>query len=542
MDFIKNIKIRNKLFWSFGLVLALMALVGGVAIYQMQQGGRLMAKLRDNSIPCIQLAGSIESIFQHKRILVMKLITAHDAAEIDELEQENHQLNQQSWQLWRDYERLLSSKDEHDLIEMVQRYYNEYEQMMSDQLLPLVRAHEQDSALALTPQFKLVADRLTALVVDLIKYNDDSSAAVAQVMSDQNQEAIELIILCLVVAIALVIVLTIALSHLIADPLLILVSDAQRVAAGDLSVQVTAQCQDEVGLVTQAFSRMVAQLRETIHRLSDDALSLASSSEHLHGLSNHIASSSEQVVAQSITVSTAGEEMVATTADIANNCQAAANSSAETKQTTFAGIEVVRVTVQGIRQRSEKTKQDAESVTSLGKRTEQIGSIVATIQAIAAQTNLLALNAAIEAARAGEQGRGFAVVADEVRALAGRTTQSTQEISDMIRSIQQEASAATRSMDSSVTEMELVAQEAEKLVVTLDEILHQVNEVNLQITQIATAAEEQTVTTSEISNNMTQITMVVQDMSRGAEQSATAAAHLAEMASNMKKTVAEFSL
>ena len=200
------------------------------------------------------------------------------------------------------------------------------------------------------------------------------------------------------------------------------------------------------------------------------------------------------------------------------------------------------MTVQGIRQRSEKTKQDAEGVTALGQRTEQIGSIVATIQAIAAQTNLLALNAAIEAARAGEHGRGFAVVADEVRALAARTTHSTQEISDMIRTIQQEARAATESMDSSVAEMEQVAQEAEKLELTLDEILRQVNDVNLQITQIATAAEEQSATSAEISSNMTQITTVVQDMSQGAEESASSASQLARMADEMKKTVASFTL
>jgi methyl-accepting chemotaxis protein len=203
---------------------------------------------------------------------------------------------------------------------------------------------------------------------------------------------------------------------------------------------------------------------------------------------------------------------------------------------------VVRVTVDGIRQRSDKTRSDAESVSSLGKRTEQIGSIVATIQDIASQTNLLALNAAIEAARAGEQGRGFAVVADEVRALAARTTHSTQEISDMIRAIQQEARAATLSMDASVGDMESVAQEAEKLVLTLDEILRQVNDVNMQITQIATAAEEQSATTAEISNNMSQITQVVQEMSQGAEESAAAAAQLASMAADMKQTVSSFTL
>ena len=205
-------------------------------------------------------------------------------------------------------------------------------------------------------------------------------------------------------------------------------------------------------------------------------------------------------------------------------------------------MEVVKATVRGIRERSEKTKVDAQSVNALGKRTEQIGSIVATIQNIAAQTNLLALNAAIEAARAGEQGRGFAVVADEVRALAGRTTQATQEIGEMIGTIQQEARNATQAMDLSVADMEHVAEDAQKLEGTLEAILNLVNEVNMQITQIATAAEQQSATTAEISSNMSQITEVLQDMSHGAEESSEAANQLATMADEMKRTVASFRL
>ena len=477
-----------------------------------------------------------------KRILVMKFITSRTPAEIQTLESDNQLLNQQAEQLWREYSPLISVAREGEVLDAVKRTYAEYDQMMLTQLLPLVRAQDQEAALALTVQLKPVADRLTAEVQELIRINDEAADALTEAMAEQNSQAIQLISICLAIAIAIGILLTVMLSRLIANPLLALVVTAQRVAEGDLTARVKVESQDEVGQVSLAFARMVEQLRTTMHHLSDDALSLASSSEQLHGLSDHIATASEQVVAQSITVATAGEEMVATTADIANNCQAAASNSEETKQTTLSGMEVVRVTVQGIRQRSEKTKQDAESVTALGQRTEQIGSIVATIQAIAAQTNLLALNAAIEAARAGEHGRGFAVVADEVRALAARTTHSTQEISDMIRTIQQEARAATESMDSSVEEMEQVALEAEKLESTLDEILHQVNDVNLQITQIATAAEEQSATTSEISSNMTQITTVVQDMSQGAEESAAAAAQLAAMADEMKKTVARFTL
>ena len=542
MDLVKNMKIRSKLSWAFTCMLLLMACVGGLAIHQMHQGEALTVAIRDNAIPSIKMAGAMDSILQHKRILVMKFITAQTADEVQQLEQDNSQLNRQITQFISDYVPLLGSDAERRLLDEFKQEYADYDQLMRDKLLPAVRAQDKTAAMAVIPVLKPIADQSATTIAQLIQYNDNEANKLTTALSAQNSNAIEIIWICLAVAVVIGVALTLLLSRLIANPLLELVREAQHVAAGDLTVSVQVQSQDEVGQLSQAFARMVVQLRATIQRLSDDALVLASSSTQLHGASDHIASASEQVVAQAITVATAGEEMVATTADIANNCHAAASSSEDTRQTTLTGMAVVRVTVDGIRQRSDKTRSDAESVSSLGKRTEQIGSIVATIQDIASQTNLLALNAAIEAARAGEQGRGFAVVADEVRALAARTTHSTQEISDMIRTIQQEARAATLSMDASVGDMESVAQEAEKLVLTLDEILRQVNDVNMQITQIATAAEEQSATTAEISNNMSQITQVVQEMSQGAEESAAAAAQLASMAADMKQTVSSFTL
>ena len=160
------------------------------------------------------------------------------------------------------------------------------------------------------------------------------------------------------------------------------------------------------------------------------------------------------------------------------------------------------------------------------QRSDQIGEIIGTIEDIADQTNLLALNAAIEAARAGEQGRGFAVVADEVRALAERTTRATREIGEMIKAIQKETKGAVAAMEQGVHQVETGTEEAARSGQALQDILAQVNDVAMQVNQIATAAEEQTATTSEISSNMLQITEVVQQTSHGAHESATAAAQL----------------
>ena len=218
----------------------------------------------------------------------------------------------------------------------------------------------------------------------------------------------------------------------------------------------------------------------------------------------------------------------------------AADSAQLAAATTQKGFDVVKQTVNGIRQRGEEARANSKNIESLGERSDQIGAIVATIEDIADQTNLLALNAAIEAARAGEQGRGFAVVADEVRALAERTTRATKEISDMIKAIQNETKSAILSMESGVKGSEQGAAAASQLETALQAILEQVNAVSMQVSQIATAAEEQTATTSEITNNIHQITQVVNDTSVGAQKSANAASGLSRRAEELLSIVRQF--
>jgi methyl-accepting chemotaxis protein len=218
------------------------------------------------------------------------------------------------------------------------------------------------------------------------------------------------------------------------------------------------------------------------------------------------------------------------TVDISNNAS----------KTAINGSEVVGHAVKSIQRIAVKVQEAAKTIESLGTRSDQIGAIVATIEDIADQTNLLALNAAIEAARAGEQGRGFAVVADEVRALAERTTKATREIGEMIKSIQQETKFAVGTMEEGVREVELGTEDAARSGKALEEILNQVAEVTSQINQIATAAEQQTATTNEISKSMHEISEIVGDASRSSQATAAEASQLAHRADDLKKIVSQF--
>jgi methyl-accepting chemotaxis protein len=362
-------------------------------------------------------------------------------------------------------------------------------------------------------------------------------------LDDYNKARIVLLS-ALVVSILLSVGLATITSRSITVPLKAMMSMLQDIAQGegDLTKRLDASRKDEIGETSRWFNQFVDKIHDIIASVSKNTAIVASAAEQLRASAEQIATGAEEVAAQASTVATAGEEMSATSGDIAQNCLMAAAGSNHASQTASDGAEVVNNTVQVMSRIASRVQATAKTVESLGSRSDQIGEIVGTIQDIADQTNLLALNAAIEAARAGEQGRGFAVVADEVRALAERTTKATREISEMIKAIQVETKGAVAAMEEGVYEVEQGTDEAAKSGEALNDILAQINTVTMQINQVATAAEEQTATTSEISNNIHQITQVVSDTAKGAQESSAAAGQLANTADELNRLVNQFKL
>jgi methyl-accepting chemotaxis protein len=309
---------------------------------------------------------------------------------------------------------------------------------------------------------------------------------------------------------------------------------------GDLTKRLTVEREDETGSLAHSFNHFLDNLKEIVVRINQNAVDVAGSAENLNKTSAVIARGTERAASQSTSVAIACEEMAATSAEIASNCIRTVEISNRATQTALDGSKVVDNAVQSIQRIAVKVQQSAKTVASLGTRSEQIGNIVGTIEDIADQTNLLALNAAIEAARAGEQGRGFAVVADEVRALAERTTRATREIGEMIKAIQKETQSAVSAMEEGVQEVERGTHDASRSGQALDEILNQVGDLTSQINQIATAAEQQTATTNEISKSMHQITEVVGEASKSSQDTAVSAHELSSMAEELKHIVAQF--
>ena len=243
------------------------------------------------------------------------------------------------------------------------------------------------------------------------------------------------------------------------------------IAAGDLSVRVPVAGRGSVRDMLVSLKAMVERFQGVVNQIGSTSTMLVNSSGQLSRASKEIAVNAENAAGESASMATAGEQMAATSFEISRNCHNAADNSQATGTIALNGVEVVEGTIGVMRQIAQRVKGLSSTVELLGQRSDQIGEIIGTIEDIADQTNLLALNAAIEAARAGEQGRGFAVVADEVRALAERTTRATREIGDMIKAIQSETRGVVSAMEQGVKEVESGTSEATRSTGALREIL-----------------------------------------------------------------------
>lgn len=316
-----------------------------------------------------------------------------------------------------------------------------------------------------------------------------------------------LMIIISIIAIALSGIITYKLPRAFVGILHYAVNNAEIISKGDLTQPLHARGRkDEFGVLIDALEAMRVEWQNNIGIIKSAVSNVEMSFENIDNAATSMNEKAQESQSRSITVAAAADQMVSTTSDIAKNCESAATNSNQSNNTTQDGVRKVQMTIEGIQSQVQKSKQDAENVQSLVDQAQKIGTIVQTIDDIASQTNLLALNAAIEAARAGEAGKGFAVVADEVRALASRTSSSTQEITKMVTQIQTNANTANESMQSSVKNMDELAVETATIESLLNDISMQVSQVNAQIGQIATAAEEQTTATAEISTNMQDIT------------------------------------
>ena len=415
----------------------------------------------------------------------------------------------------------------------------------------LTREHEQtmtallvafDNFSATTKSFRTVSEEL---LKNIEKVEETGDGAVEGEMDNINsviRSSYSLITFALVAGIALALIAIMLVIRFITRPLADVARNMQEISAGegDLNVRLPVKSNDEIGDIAEGFNNFIAKIHDTILRVAQSTSQLGAAAQQMSAMTKESRQNINRQQSETQGVATAINEMTATVAEVANNASAAAESARLANTSTQNGQRIVNDAVAAINTLSDEVTHAAEVIQAVEKDSDQIGTVLDVIRGIAEQTNLLALNAAIEAARAGEQGRGFAVVADEVRTLASRTQESTSEIQGMIERLQSSTQQAVAVMNQSREHAQSGVEHVTHAGDSLHEITDAVNTITDMNSMIASAAEEQSAVAEEINRNVVNINQLTDESVKTSDMIASAGNELDNLAMELNQLVAQF--
>jgi methyl-accepting chemotaxis protein len=539
-----NLSIRKKLAVGFGTLLAAMVLLGAFSLTEMAKLNGATEEITQKRMFEVSYLNTVRNdISTTRRTELMWLLVSSK----EEIAENDASLASALQRLLQDVkegqDRYLSVATEEE-----RRLYQKFQDALQNcvglhgQILALRQAGNEEGArkMAISQQPLIAAmfDAIDQVTAQSVK-NADASA---QQAAGEYQSVRTLALILLTLAIAAGIGLTIVVSNSIAKPLGLLVAGFRQGANGDLTTRIEVTSEDEVGQVSGAFNIFMEGLQSVMQQVASSSQQVASASEEIAASATQSANGALGQNDQVAQVATAMQEMSSTVVEVSNNSNQAAESARKASETAIRGGQIVNEALETMRSIANSVGTTARKIEELGNSSSQIGKIIAVIDDIADQTNLLALNAAIEAARAGEQGRGFAVVADEVRKLAERTTKATKEIAQMIDGVQKETSSAVGQMQSGNKQVEVGVATTAKAGDSLKEIITAAQQVGDMVSQIATAANQQTSTADQINANVEQIAKISRESSVSSQQSAKACEDLSNLALDLQQLVSRFKL
>ncbi len=536
-----SLSLKMKLGAGFGSLLVILIALGFVALGSVAQLAEI-AKTVDSIATKKDLSSRIDAAIEKQAAAVRDFLPTGQEDALKQDASAKQDFNVDMDQLAK----LLVNPEGKRLHAEIRRNYTDF-RSIADQEIQLRRAGKSAELMALTfsPRTTEVRSNLRQSVNQMMaleeKLRTEIAAQRAGIESHVRWLVLALAFGGVVAGLAIAFLVTRSITGAIAA----MVDLIQQISANNLAVDdMQIVSQDETGQAGDALNRMKNNLRGIIRSIAGTAEQLAGASEEISSSAIQQAQSAASQKDQTTQVATAMQEMSSTVSQVSDNCNKAAaaarQAALETAPTRCGSI--VEDTLAKMRVIAESVAATAKKMEGLGKSSDQIGLIIHVIDEIADQTNLLALNAAIEAARAGEQGRGFAVVADEVRKLAERTTNATKEIAQMIKGIQDETRVAVTAMETGTQQVQEGVTSTAKAGDSLKTIIHMSEQVGEMITQIAAAATQQSSTSEQVHSNVNQIAMLVKESATGAQQTAKACQDLSSMALDLQTMVGHFKI
>lgn len=542
MNWLRQYKIGSRLKFGFISIALLLVLQGIISISSMSRMRGTTVELEQNVIPSIATLAQINASVMQARVITFRILLADNSSDIGAQQNALAIIRDEIQNQKTNFEALISSDEENRIFKEFSSSLLDYFKYQ-DEMVSKVLANDKVSATNLiNNELSKSADKLTQGLYDLKQYN--AEYAKKQQLEDESSYDTSRAFILVVIAVSLIISISIAtwLTKSITLPLEQAVELSNKVSSGDLTQKFDVDGNDEVSQLLSSLKKMQLKLRDTLSHIANSSQQLASASEELNAVTEHATSGIAQQNYEIQQAATAITEMSAAVDEVAKTANSNSHSSHEVALSASDGKNQVQLTIVAITEMNADIIQSAEVIEHLASQTKDIGKVLDVIRAIAEQTNLLALNAAIEAARAGEAGRGFAVVADEVRALAHRTQISTREIEDMIHKIQDGTSSAVSSMQHSGTKAEQalnVAKMAGDALVTIHNQIQVMNDSNLII---ASAAEEQAKVAREIDRNIINVSDLAQQTAAGANQTSASAHELSRLAVDLNNLILKFKL
>ncbi|MDT3716296.1 methyl-accepting chemotaxis protein [Pseudomonas soli] len=536
---LRNMKIGKRAGCFFTTLAVLILSMGGVAVYETQRMDSATDEIRVNWLPAMIALNGISSSLAKERAATLRAALEDSSGEGTSL----HLLGSIEDTLrnsLNSYESTIDGPQDRNLFSAFLEARKQYTDLQLQVLANINEGRMTQAKQQISGPLIQRADHMMDALSTLVDFNYKGAHTASQHSSDVGDDALRAIVIALLLIILVLVAVALLFTNSVVTPLAEAVMVAERIAIGDLTREIVVAGQDEPALLLHALRRMQQSLRETIGKIATSSNRLASASEQLHGVTED---TSRDLLLQSTEIdqaATAVNQMTSAVEEVASNAVSTAEASQDADQTTRDGQDQVNQALASIQHLVDDVTGTATEIERLANSANEITRVLDVIGAIAGQTNLLALNAAIEAARAGEAGRGFAVVADEVRALAHRTQQSTAEIEQMIGAIQIGTERAVSAMHSSQGRASGTLEVAQSAGRALELIARTIASINQRNLVIASATEEQAQVAREVDRNLMNIRDLAMQTTTGANQTSVSAQDLSQLALELNGLVAQF--